>query len=700
MKISHLQVSKHESAFSKPVTRRNFLSTSIKAGTAAFTTGLLPNFKANANCQYNVLLFIADDLRPLLGCYGHPEMHTPNIDRLAKRGTLFNRAYCQYAVCNPSRTSMLTGLRPDTTGVYSNHVNFRDTLPNAVTLPQHFKANGYHTQSVGKIAHNLSMQDDTYSWSVPSWGLPISHQGPSHPSWKAFDVEEDDLTSGKTAKLTVEVLQKIRNVQFFLAVGFHTPHFPLYAPKRYYDLYEGENFSIPSFPNLPNNAPDIAIGDLIGNIRIFQDIPDEGDLSDAKALEIIRAYAATISYMDAQIGRVLEQLDALRLTEKTVIVFAGDHGFHLGEHGKWGKNSLFEVSLHSPLIISVPGQNFTGVKTEALAELVDIYPTLCDACRLPIPSQLEGSSLTPVIEQPTRTWKTAAFSQVRRRGIHAYSIRGERYRYTEWDKNGRRGRELYDYDSDPDETVNLANLSENRELVAHLSEKLHAGWKAALPEITSDATPTVTPTLPWDINNDGIVDLQDLLLVSNVFGEDTLKDPKVDVNKDGQIDIVDLLLIAAHLGESCIISAPPTRLSVTPEQVDSISEWLTEAYQIDSGSNVFRAGIANLEVLLNSVLPAKTALLPNYPNPFNPETWIPYDLAQDANVDIKIYNLKGKTIRELKIGFQNAGSYRSRELAAYWDGRNSAGELVASGVYFYSLNTGKARAVRRMTIVK
>ena len=698
MKISHLQVSKHEKAFSKPVTRRNFLSTSIKAGTAAFTTGLLPNFKANANCQYNVLLFIADDLRPLLGCYGHPEMHTPNIDRLAKRGTLFNRAYCQYAVCNPSRTSMLTGLRPDTTRVYSNHVNFRDTLPNAVTLPQHFKANGYHTQSVGKIAHNLSMQDDTYSWSVPSWGLPISHQGPSHPSWKAFDVEEGDLTSGKTAKLAVEVLQNIRNVQFFLAVGFHTPHFPLYAPKKYYDLYEGENFSIPSFPNLPNNAPDIAIGDSIGNIRIFQDIPDEGDLSDAKALEIIRAYAATISYMDAQIGRILEQLDTLRLTEKTVIVFAGDHGFHLGEHGKWGKNSLFEVSLHSPLIISVPGQNFTGVKTEALAELVDIYPTLCDACHLPIPSQLEGSSLTPVIEQPTHTGKTAAFSQVRRRGIHAYSIRGERYRYTEWDKNGSRGRELYDYELDPDETVNIANLPENKELVAQLGEQLHAGWKAALPDTPTESS--IPKTLIWDINNDGIVDIQDLMLVSNSMGVVSNDFPKVDVNKDGVVDIIDLLLVASHLGESCYVSAPKSKFSITNKHIDNISEWLTEAYGQDDGSEVFRDGIANLETLIDNIIPNKSQLLPNYPNPFNPETWIPYDLAQDTDVHIHIYNLKGETIKDLKVGFQPAGSYRSKSAAAYWDGRNSEGELVGSGLYYYSLITNNSKSIRKMVIRK
>ena len=206
--------------------------------------------------------------------------------------------------------------------------------------------------------------------------------------------------------------------------------------------------------------------------------------------------------------------------------------------------------------------------------------------------------------------------------------------------------------------------------------------------------------IPWDINSDGIVDIQDLILASNSFGTAPFENGKVDVNKDGRVNIIDLLIIAAHLGESTITSAPQVSLSVLPEHADSITEWLIEARKVDDGSEVFRNGIAKLEALFENINPEKTTLLQNYPNPFNPETWIPYDLAQDAKVDIKIYNLKGETIRELNIGFQNAGSYRSRESAAYWDGRNSAGELVASGVYFYSLDTGRARAIRQMTVVK
>ena len=687
---------RQQKSFSQSFTRRDFLSTSFKVGAAAFTTGLLPKLKADADCQYNVLFILVDDLRPLLGCYGHSEMHTPNIDALAQRGTLFNRAYCQYPLCNPSRTSMLTGLRPNTTRVFSNSAGFRERLPNAVTLPQHFKTSGYHTQSVGKVAQNLERQDDTYSWSVPSWTQPSSYDNRSSvPSWQALDVEDDELRDGKAAKRAIEVLDEIQDTRFFLAVGFRKPHLPFYAPKRYYELYNGESFNLPSSSNLPKDTPSIANGNFEG-FRDFQDVPDEGTLSDAKTLELIRAYAASTSFTDAQVGRVLDHLDALRLTENTVIVFAGDHGFHLGEHGQWLKNTLFEVSLRSPLIVSVPGQTYQGVKTDALAELVDIYPTLCDACQIPIPSELEGISMIPVIEQPTRPWKTAAFSQKGQRTGN--SIRTERYRYTEWGNNGSRGVELYDYDADPDETVNIADLPENAELVTHLSEQLHAEWREALPEMREQVR--VPQTLLWDINNDGVVDIQDLILVSNSFGEEPSEYPKTDINKDGRVDIIDLLIVAAHFGESCNAAAPLISAPLPPEHAALANEWLTEARLADDGSDVFRQGVATLEHLINTILPTKTLLLPNYPNPFNPETWMPYDLAEDADVHIDIYNLKGESVRQLSVGFQTAGTYRTRSRAAYWDGQNAAGEPVASGIYFYTLQAGQFKATRQMVILK
>ena len=690
-----MKSTKQQKVFSRPFSRRDFLSTSLKAGAAAFTTGLLPKHRAGANCQYNVLFIIVDDLRPLLGCYGHPEMHTPNIDVLAERGTLFNRAYCQIPLCNASRTSILTGLRPETTRVFSNSTILRERLPNAVTLPQHFKAYGYHTQSIGKIAHNQAMQDDDYSWSVPSWTQSFYVNPSLNPSWQALDVEDDKRRDGKTAKRVVEVLKEIQNTQFFLAVGFSKPHLPFYAPKKYYELYEDENFSLPSSSNLPSGAPTVANGKLEW-IREFQDVPDEGLLSDKKILELIRAYAASTSYMDAQVGRVLDQLDALGLTEKTVIIFAGDHGFHLGEHGKWRKNTLFEVSLRSPLIVSVPKQTHVGVKTDALTELVDIYPTLCDVCQIPIPPQLEGISIIPVMEQPTRSWKTAAFSE-KGQGP-GNTMRTEQYRYTEWGRNGSRGVELYDYDTDPDETINIANLPENAELVANLKEQLHAGWQAALPDVPKQIS--VPQTLPWDINNDGIVDIADMILVSNSFGIGSPEHPKLDVNRDGKVDIIDLLLVAAHFGESCDPIAPSARPNIRPEQLDAVENWLTEARLADDGSDVFRQGIATLEHLTHTTVPVKTALLPNYPNPFNPETWIPYDLAKDANAHIHIYSAKGESVQQLSLGFQKAGAYRTRARAAYWDGRNAVGEPVASGIYFYTLQVGHFKTTRRMVIMK
>ena len=674
--------------------RRDFLSTSLKAGTAAFTTRLLPKHYARAQGQYNVLFITVDDLRPLLGCYGHPEIHTPNIDALAQRGTLFNRAYCQYPLCNASRVSMLTGLRPETTRVFANSKIFREELPNVVTLPQHFKAHGYHTQSVGKIAHRLEMQDDTYSWSVPSWTQSTYYNREILPDWEALNAEDNELRDGKTAKQAVKALTENQNIPFFLAVGFRKPHLPFYAPKKYYELYKNDDFRLPTSSSLPSGAPATVYNKKEG-IREFNNIPDSGPFSDAKTLELIRAYVASVSYMDAQVGRVLDRLDALRLTEKTVIVLAGDHGYHLGEHGKWRKNTLFEISLRSPLIIRVPDQTHLGVQTEALAELVDIYPTLCDACQLPIPSQLEGLSLLPVIRQPARPWKTAAFSQARPREVIGNSMRIQRYRYTEWSHNKR---ELYDYYTDPDETVNIANLPENEKLVADLSEQMHAGWQAALPDKTEYTS--VKQTLPWDINSDGIVDSHDLVLVSENYGTKNPAHPKIDVNKDGTVDIIDLLIVAAHFGESVNPEAPAADFKIPPEHLNLVEGWLTETRLADDGSDVFQQGIAVLEQLINASSLTETTLLPNYPNPFNPETWIPYDLAEDAEVQIHIHNLKGESIRELSLGFQAAGTYRTRTRAAYWDGRNSIGEPVASGVYLYTLQAGKTKITRQMVILK
>ncbi len=657
-------------------TRRKFLSSTIKTGAAIFSTGLFPRLSAKEIGKYNVLFMIIDDLRPMLGCYGINEMHTPYIDSFARRGTLFNRAYCQYPLCNPSRASILTGLRPETTSVYNNQLDYSQTVPNANDMMQHFMKHDFIAQTVGKVKH--------YSGGFRGG-----------PSWLSLNVSDDELSDGETARKTSGLLSEMKDQQFFLVVGFDKPHVPFYAPQKYYDIYDPNPFKLPFTTSYPTNSPPKAHSNLYPFQQAFTDIPNDRPISDEKTLELIRAYAACSSYMDAQVGRVLQQLNDLDLTDNTVVVICGDHGFHLGEHGTWRKNMLYEIAVRSPLLISVPGQQ--PCQTDVLVELVDIFPTLCDVCDIPIPTSLEGVSLMPVINDPTQPVKNAAFSHLTRTGAKSISIRTSRYRYTEWGRNGLFGRELYDYQIDPHETINVVDLPENVRLVDELSRRLHAGWKEELSNHQEHIP--VPNTLPWDINDDGIVDIQDLHIISNNFGSVSSDYTKVDVNRDGSINIIDLLLVATHFGESCLPSAPAFT-DLSQEHVDSILEWITEAYNRNDGSDLFEEGVTSLESLLNSGITENTKLYQNYPNPFNPETWIPYDLAQDTDVDIYIYNVMGQVIRNLTIGFQNAGAYRTKEQAAYWDGINSSGERVANGVYFYSLNTEHKTVTRKMTIRK
>lgn len=692
---------KQHNELSKSISRRDFLSTSLKASAAAFTTSLIPRRQVTADEPFNVLFIAVDDLRPMLGCYGHTEMHTPNIDRIANRGTLFNRAYCQFPVCNPSRVSVLTGLRPNTTGVNDNPTDFRKVLPNVVTIPQHFKSYGYHTRSVGKVAHGDAAWDDDLSWSAPIWREPWRYLDKTkNPSWKALDVADDELEDGRIANATVDVLTEIKDKNFFLAVGFNRPHLPFYAPRKYFDLYSTQDFSPPIDSKLPENAPPIAENPK--GMRAYQDIPHYPPFSEEKTLELTLAYAANVSYIDALIGQILDHLELLNLSDNTVILFWGDHGFHLGEHGLWRKNTLFEDSARSPLIVSIPSQTHKGVTTDSLVELVDIFPTLCDTCQLPIPSELEGTTMVPVIEEPTITWKNAAFSQLTRfyssSSVDGYSMRTDQYRYTEWGINKENGVELYDYIADPNESVNIANLPENKVLVDQLSEQLKAGWIAAISEIPEHLRYPIL--LPWDVNDDGVVDLQDLLLISNNINTEIHTNSRLDVNGDGSINIIDLLLVASHLGESTNQAAPQTNNIELSKYSDKIEQWIREAQRVDDGSFIFRRGITNLERLINYAKPETNELLQNYPNPFNPETWIPYDLTSDSDVNIHIYNVKGESIRQLQLGYKLAGKYRSQHNAAYWDGRNSNGELVASGVYYYTLQAGEITKTRQMTVIK
>ena len=496
------------------IDRRNFLKTGIGAASVASVAAQA------AESDLNVLFVAVDDLRPDLGCYGNELIRTPNIDRLASRSLVFERAYCQAPVCGPSRASLLTGLRPDTTRVWGNRTHFRETAPDAVTLPQRFKQAGYYTKALGKILHGKMA--DAPSWSEPAWppgGVQAGMQyvdeerfapmaaaeperiwtGAEIPtlewkkrnSWQAPRVPDNTLQDGQVADRAVSALGRLRDRRFFLAVGFQKPHLPFTAPKRYFDLYDPSQLPITEDPNRPVGAPDVAFTRW-QELRGYTDIPKEGPLPPGKARELVHGYYAATSYMDFQLGRVLDELDVLGLADKTVIVLFGDHGWHLGEQALWGKTTTYELDARAPLMVHVPGKRSGGLSSAGIVEFVDMYPTLCDACGIGPPDGLEGTSLMPLLENPDRDWKGAAFSQITRPYLTdqdweqmGRSIRTSRYRYTEWaNRDGSvAARELYDLKIAPTETVNLATDSGHESLVASLSRRLRAGWRSEVPHL-------------------------------------------------------------------------------------------------------------------------------------------------------------------------------------------------------------------------
>jgi arylsulfatase A-like enzyme len=466
----------------------------------------------------NFLFIASDDLRPELGCYGKAHIHSPNIDRLAARGVVFKRAYCQYSVCNPSRASLMTGLRPDSTGVLDNRTHFRKKAPDVVALPQQFKQHGYVTQAFGKIYHGAFETayvgrkcDDEPSWSKSHWygspqyyftpqGIEIARQQYAKKynkpitdpdDWKhefvqglateAPDVPDSMLYDGEMTDRAIKALGELKGRPFFLAVGYLKPHLPFVAPKKYWDLYDRAKIELPRPTTPPKDAPAVALhenGELRGQYTNMK----ERNLSDAQARELRHGYYACVSFVDAQIGRLLAELDQLGLRENTVVILWGDHGWHLGEQSLWGKSTNFELDANAPLIVSAPGRRVAGAKSNALVEFVDIFPSLCELAALPIPSHVEGTSFAPLLDAPDKPWKTAAFSQIKRGPAIGYSMRTERYRFTRWHKqNETVALELYDYRNDPVELENIAGRPENAALVKELSAKLDAGWRQCRP---------------------------------------------------------------------------------------------------------------------------------------------------------------------------------------------------------------------------
>lgn len=449
-------------------------------------TGLLLVLAASAAERLNVLFIAVDDMNNDLGCYGHPMVRSPNIDRLAQRGVRFDRAYCQFPLCSPSRTSLMTGLRPDKTQVYDLKKHFRETVPDVVTLSQMFQRNGYFTARVGKIYHygnpgqiGTDGLDDPPSWQervnprgrdkdeealltnyTPKRGL-----GSSLTILKAEGTDEEQ-TDGIGATAAIRLLEQHAGEPFFIACGFYRPHCPFIAPKAYFDLYPMDRIPVWAGP-FPERATAPALA--FASVNPW---PWFG-ASEEQVRESLQAYWATISFVDAQVGRLLDALDRLKLAERTVIVFWSDHGYHFSEHGLIMKQSLFENSARVPLLIAAPGRKGNGSSSSRTVELLDLYPTLADLCGLEPPAGLHGRSLVPLLDRPTRRWNHPAITQTQRgSGVMGYSLRTERYRYTEWGRDGREGRELYDHETDPAELHNLAEVSAHARRVSSFSQRL------------------------------------------------------------------------------------------------------------------------------------------------------------------------------------------------------------------------------------
>lgn len=484
----------------------------------------------------NVIFLSMDDLKPMLGCYGSETIKSPNIDRLAQQGVLFERHYVQQAVCGPSRASMFSGLRPDTTRVWDLKHTCREECPKAFTMQEYFKKNGYETTGSGKIMHGFS-RDDPPSWSIPyvrPADLPYAEgkvpalyeqyqskeihaafeklqqtdinkyrakqkfmsERNAKPATECLDLPDDAYSDGAMVKWGLEKIDQLAkgDKPFFLTLGFRKPHLPFVAPKKYWDLYERDAFKLAAFREMPAGAPEYAYhpGYELGG---YSDIDLKALKEDhAKQRELIHGYHACVSYVDALIGQILDKLEKSKLAENTILVLWGDHGWHLGDHGIWCKHSTYEQAARSPMIIVAPSLASEGKAPRASAapvESIDIFPTLCELAGLPVPEQLEGTSLVPILKDPSATVKPFAMSQYpdhHKKGLMGYSMRTERHRLVAWvdSEVARSGKydpalidavELYDYKTDPLETTNLAKNPEHKTTVARLKKLFATHWK-------------------------------------------------------------------------------------------------------------------------------------------------------------------------------------------------------------------------------
>lgn len=451
--------------------------------------------------QKNVLVFFIDDLRPELGCYGVDSIKSPHIDELASEGTAFDRAYCQQAICAPSRISMMTGQYPDTLGIYDLWTPVRAAIPDVVTLPSYFKERGYFTGSYGKVYHHG--RDDTVNWTDHRMNTRIKYADPEvvadierrrkeavakgltktklsgatkGPAIESADVPDNHYEDGRVAEAAIESLRQVKEQgePFLLCVGFAKPHLPFAVPKRYWDLYDREEFSVPE-PELPNGLPKVAITKW-GELRSYLGIPKEGLLSPELTQELRHGYAASVSYADAQVGKVMAELKRLELHKDTIVVLWGDHGYKLGEYGLWCKHTNLELDTRVPFIIAGPGLP-KGQRSSSYVEMVDIFPTVAQFSGGQIPASCEGKSLLPVLEEPRKQVRPYALSQYPRGTVVGYSMRKGPWRYTEWINKKTKEiqlRELYKHEDSQVAKANLAGSEEHQETVTKLSALLNS----------------------------------------------------------------------------------------------------------------------------------------------------------------------------------------------------------------------------------
>ena len=461
------------------------------------------------DARRNVLFIISDDLNNLLGCYGDPQVKTPNIDRLAARGVRFNKAYCSFPLCGPSRNSLLTGLYPNSTGIHENSQVFRQTIPHQLSMPQAFRQQGYFAARIGKLYHyNVPNSIGTNGHDDPgSWELELNPAGvdrlEEHSSifsltknqfggtlsWYASpqsDEHHTDALMANDANWVLERCAREKHRPFFLAVGFFRPHTPYVAPKSpYFDMYQ--EAEMPVVQGIEEDQADIPMAGLASQKK------EQEQLTDALRRQCRQAYYASISFMDTQVGVVVNSLERQGLAENTVIVFTSDHGYHMGEHGLWQKMSLFEESARVPLLIVAPGMSL-GTISETPVSQIDLFPTLAELCDVRIPDNLQGQSLVPMLKDPSHTGRGWALTQVTRGGklrkakngneadgpFFGYSLRTPRWRYTEWDR-GAAGRELYNHDNDPRELTNLVENDEHRAAREELAVALKDAVASTLP---------------------------------------------------------------------------------------------------------------------------------------------------------------------------------------------------------------------------